>query len=265
MMMACILLVTVCAGAAIPARAHEFWLQPSNYFPAIGEKVRITHHNGQFFHGDTYPYLRQWFQRFDMIDAHSAMPVKGTDGDDPAATLRFANAGTAILVYHSTPDLLTFKTWAMFKSYLADEGLSQILYQHRARGLPETGIREHYVRCAKALIAVGGQVAKDRAVGLPLELLAEKPPTSLTPGERLPVRLLHRGKAAAGALVKIFRKGDRKNPMRLRTDQDGRVLIALPEADAYLLNAVLMRPAKPGARVHWESLWASLTFSTAKR
>lgn len=264
-MIACVAFANALAFPAASAKAHEFWLQPSDYFPRVGEKISVTHHNGQFFHGDTYPYLRAWFRRFVVFDGAGEHPVKGIDGDDPAASLRLAKPGTAILAYVSMPDLLTFKTAEKFKSYLADVGLSRILEQHRARGLPETGVRESYVRCAKALVAVGGKLARDRAVGLPLELVAETPPASLPEGAPLPVRLLHNGKPAPGLMIKVFSKQDRKNPIRVTTDAQGRALIPLPRRDTYLLNAVLMQPQKAGQDVHWTSLWASLTFSTKGR
>jgi uncharacterized GH25 family protein len=58
--------------------------------------------------------------------------------------------------------------------------------------------REIYSRCAKALLVTPGADSEsggfDREIGLPLELVPERPPARLSEGEALPVRLLHEGR-----------------------------------------------------------------------
>lgn len=249
------------AAVSSPVASHEFWLDPVQFMPETGASVPIAHRNGMNFKGETFPYVRAWFKRFTVVDARGERPVKGTEGDDPAAVVAFPQPGLSILVYHSTPDPLVFETMEKFESYLKDEGLEHIAALHRQLGKPQTGIRELYARCAKALVWVGGGSGSDRAVGLPLELVAERNPYQLGAETSLPVRLLHNGKPIEGVMIKVFNGADPTAPGRVRTDAEGRALIELPNAGKYLLNAVHMTPPSPRDKADWTSLWASLTFA----
>ena len=233
---------------SVSATAHEFWLEPVVFMPATGQSVPVVHRIGQNFVGDSFPYVRAWHKRYSLTDGRGERAVKGVEGDDPAVELKFRRPGLAILAYHSTPDELVFETMDRF----AD--------RHRRAGKPEKNIKEVYSRCAKTLIRVGSGTGNDRAVGLPLELVAEKSPYALGPDNVLPVRLLFNGRPLAGATIKVFQTDVPKTHRRLVTDSDGRARISLPTKDRYLLNAVHMHEPPPGAKPDWTSLWASLTF-----
>ena len=245
-----------------PARAHEFWLEPSAYAAETGATVTITHRNGQFFKGNSYPLVRAWYKKFTLVEGENVQDIKGIPGDDPAASLHLAKPGLKIVTYLSTPDFLKFPSWKKFTGYLESEGQGHILARHRARGLSETLVRESYSRCAKTLIAVGNGKGADRFTGMPIELVAEQNPYELAAGAPLPVRLLLHGRPAAGLTIKVFAAADRKTPRRYVTDREGRALVPLPHRGAYLLNAVyIFEPPKDKAgKYEWESLWASLTF-----
>ena len=249
--------------ATFPTQAHEFWLEPVVLTPKVGASVPIVHRIGQNFEGDSYPYVRAWFRRFVHIDARGERPIKGVEGDDPAAEVRFATRGLSILVYHSNSDEAVFETMEKFRAYLADEGLGRFAKAHTDLGKPLSGIRERYVRCAKALVSVGGGGVSDRAVGLPLELIAERNPYELGVDNLLPVRLLHDGKPLEGATIKVFNEKDRKTHRRFITDAEGRAMVELPVKDRYLLGAVqmLVPTASEQKKADWTSLWASLTFA----
>ena len=258
MLAATILLWTLIA----PASAHEFWLEPSDYAPKTGAEVTITHRNGQFFKGNSYPYILAWFKSFTITAGKDVKTVEGTPGDDPAATLTLSKPGLKIIAYHSTPDFLKFPSWKVFTTYLETEGQGPILKRHRARGLSETVVRESYARCAKTLIAVGDGAGEDRFTGMPIELIAQKNPYMLPAGAPLPVLLLLHGKPAPGLTIRVFAKADRKNPVKFVTDANGRATIPLPLKGPYLLNAVYIfepPPEKKGI-YEWASVWASLTF-----
>ena len=253
--------ILLCMTAGL-AQAHEFWLEPSDYAPPVGASIDITHRNGQFFKGNSYPYIRDWFKSFEVHDTRGKRAIKGIQGNDPAATLKMTERGLTIVTYHGTPDLLRFSNWEKFTTYLKSEGQPHILAQHRARGLSETAIKESYSRCAKVLIAVGEGKGHDRATGMPIELIAQDNPYTLPAGKPLRVRLLLRGKPAAGLTIKVFAMANRKAPKSYITDANGRATIPLPHKGAYLLNAVTLfePPADMADKYEWESLWASMTF-----
>ena len=57
-----------------------------------------------------------------------------------------------------------------------------------------------------------------------------------------------------------FSKADPADKIRVRTDKDGRVAVALPKGGVWLVKAVHMVPMARFVRGDWESFWASLTF-----
>lgn len=254
-------LLLVATFVARPSLAHEFWLEPDNYNPAADAKVVISHNYGQYFKGDGLPYVGEWHQRYVVFDGKKEKSVRGYDGDLPAIETKFDDPGLKIFGYFGTPEPQVYDTLEKYDAYLRKVGLDHIVGQHRALGKPETKIRELYARNAKMLLGVGNAKGADRALGLPLELIAERNPYTLKAGDTLPVRLLYRGKPIAGVRVVTFDTQDPKNPSATVTDAAGRAQIALPASGAYLLNAVHMFEPAPGEETDWTSLWASLTFS----
>ena len=102
----------------------------------------------------------------------------------------------------------------------------------------------------------------DQATGMPLELVAQQNPYSLKKGQSLSVQLLKDGNPLAGALIRILTKTDPENIKPVRTDKQGRAQIALQHNGPYLLNAVAMiNKGLPKKDEHWQSLWASMSFS----
>ena len=106
----------------------------------------------------------------------------------------------------------------------------------------------------------------DRAIDLPLELVAEKD-LLLDGADNFDgtnniktFRLLHRGKPLAGALVAAMRPGTTDTDTTARTDRDGRVQFDLRKGGAWRIAAVHMVAPPADIDSDWDSLWASLTF-----
>jgi len=245
----------------LPVVAHEFWLEPDIYHPMPSEKVSIRIRVGQFFKGPTFPYLKDSFNVFDQLQGGKSSPVRGVDGDDPAATLAFVKTGLGVITLHNKPVSLTFDEWEKFNAYLEKEGLKAIPQRHLQAGKPKSGIKEFYARAAKLLLNVGGQGAgEDQYTGMPLELVAELNPYCLGPEEKLPVQLLFKGKPLGDIQITAISKLYPETREIYRTDKTGRALIALNNDGPWLLNAVHMLEPRQGMDAHWFSLWASLVF-----
>ncbi|MBI3436499.1 MAG: DUF4198 domain-containing protein [Proteobacteria bacterium] len=243
------------------ARAHEFWLEPKTFSPQVGQSVAINIFIGEHFKGNSYPYGKDEFNKFVVIDAKGERPVRGIDGDEPAVTMKFTTPGLAILAHYSTPETLKLD-WERFNYYLKLEGLDRIEARHRARNKPMVGITEIYSRCAKLLMSVGAPGGGDRFTGMPLELVAEKNPFTLPPGEALPVRLLFNGKPIADIQIAATAKAAPDKRQLVRTDAEGRAKIDLSiAAGPWLLNAVHMMEPPEGMKADWTSLWASMAFA----
>ena len=203
------------------ANAHEFWLEVSDYAPPPDEDIGLQILIGQRFRGLPYPYLENSFFKFESHQSGSVNRVDGLDGDDnPTTKVSFYNPGLAVIAYHAKDSDLTYDTMDKFEDFLAKEGLERFLTEHRAANKPTKEIEERYYRTAKVLLDIGGTgKGEDSFTGMPLELVAERNPYSLDPGEAFPVRLLQGGAPVAGVLVKAFPKSDPKSVQRLWNDE----------------------------------------------
>lgn len=244
-------------GAAV---GHDFWIEPSSFHPPVPVDLSVALRVGQDFRGEPVPRTASRIVKFAAISAGVERPVEGLPGADPAGLIRIEEPGLSILVYrsnHATAELDAEK----FEQYLAEEGLERIVAERARRGERRKPSREVYSRSVKALVFVGAdRSGSDRPVGLSLELVAEKSPEVLRPGQALPVRLLWEGRPLEGALVVAMSRHDPSRKLSSRTDRQGRVSLSLPAAGIWLVKSVHMVPAPKGTGADWESLWASLTF-----
>jgi len=236
--------------AAGPALAHDFWIEPSSFTPAPGELVTVTLRVGERLEGETVPRNDALIERFAAIDAHGDSPVRGLDGQDPAGVMRPAGAGGSLIVYRS------------LRSRGGRDPATCAAYLARGRRPKVKAGPEVFSRCAKALVAVGGKgsAAFTRPAGLRLEIVPEADPYGLAPGSSLPVRVLFEGKPVGDVLVVALDLSSADRPQRIRADSAGSARVSLPRPGMWLIKAVHMIAAPPGAGAAWESLWASLTF-----
>jgi hypothetical protein len=241
------------------AVSHEFWIEPERFRPALGAKVPIRLFVGQYFKGNSLPFLTDNFERFYYADARGTNNLRGVLGDDPAAALIVRVPGRLWIVLRSTYFDLVYDKPGEFEAFLAKEGIDHLIPRGQRHQLP---VKETYSRSAKSLLVAGkppSRSAPDRAFGLPLELIAESDPhAGKSPEFR--VRLLYRGAALPGALVTAFNKAMPDKRLEARTDASGRARVALDREGIWLLNAVHLFPAPKKSGALWETMWASLTF-----
>lgn len=246
-----------------PARvfAHDFWIEPSSFHPAVGSELAVSLRVGEHFRGDPVPRADPRIVRFVLSSAAGETPIGGLPATDPAGFVRISSPGFSLLAYRSNRTPITLEP-EKFEKYLAEEGLDGVLKARASRGERAKPGREVYSRCAKSLVAGdgSGEAGFDRVLGLTLEIVADASPLKTRPGGRMPFRILYEGKPLAGALVKAIALEDPDNTLDARTDARGRVTLALARKGAWLVKAVHMVPAPPETGADWESLWASLTF-----
>jgi len=260
----------LCAALTLgtgPVLSHEFWIEPEKYQVASGDSVVAKLRNGQKFKGAEQPYLDHRIARFEVIRDAEARPYLGRMGDMPAFTADFIQDGLAVLLHQTRPQTLTYESWEEFQSFIDHKGFAGVRPQHQALGLPDAGFTEQYTRFAKALVAVGQGSGMDQAAGLETEIVALANPYTddLTYG--LPVRLLYQGNPRPRAQVEIFAKAPDGTVSinKILTDAMGEAFIPVAPGHAYLLDAVVLRPAPTGKDYVWESLWAALTFAVPAR
>lgn len=255
------------------AFAHEFWLEPEYYRLTPDQSITASLRNGENFEGASFPYAPQRFSRFIIEAPSSVEAVSSRLGDDPAVN-QSASAGLNLITYVSTGSTVTHDTFDSFKQFLSEEGLMWASSLHADRQLPMASITEVFIRYAKSLVAVGEPTGSDRPTGMELELVALDNPyqsSAGSDGERkvLPVQVLYQGKPLPEVQVSVFYRDEDEvvSVNRLQADAAGQVVIDIAPAGVFMVNAVHLRT--PSARMMlatgavWESLWASLTFSTA--
>lgn len=256
------------AGPVLDTSAHEFWIEPDVAQIDIGDGFSATLKVGQDLAGSTYSYIPARFERFTVTANGATRPVESRVGDNPALHMEADQLGLHIIAYQSKFETLTYSSAEKFQQFLDYEGLDWVLNAHERRGLPADNFKENYTRFAKALVQVGpyhfNSSSNDRAVGLPIELVALQSPFE-PDRKRIEVQLLRSGKALADIQVATFqRNADDSVSRRLtRSNGEGIAEIEIIGDGFVLVSAVQMEALSTGtgeAAPVWQSLWASLSF-----
>jgi uncharacterized GH25 family protein len=258
-----LVITIVIALLASRASAHDFWIEPSTFRPAVGERVTAALRVGQKLSGDPLPRIPTLIDRF-VIKGESGVegPVVGRPGADPAGMALVADAGLHWIGYQSNPYPVALEA-PKFEDYLRDEGLERIIEARKKKGQSAAPGRERFYRCAKALLDTPAGAPShvfDSPLGFTFEIVPRKSPYAIRPGGDLPLTLLFRGKPMVNILVVAMSKDDPEKAVRARTDAKGRVTLNLAHGGFWLIKAVHMEAAPADAGVDWESWWASITF-----
>jgi hypothetical protein len=245
----------------MPILAHDMWIEPTTFSPAAGEIVGVRLRVGQDMLGDPLPRDPKLVNQLVVLDSEGRKPLVGRDGSDPAGYLRIAAPGLHVVGYFSNPSMADL-TAEKFNRYLKEEGLDAIAAARAKRNETNAAVREQFSRCAKSLVFSGApsESQGDKALGFPLELVAERNPYILHSGEDLPIRLTYLNHPLAGTLVVAMNRLSPTEKQSARTDRDGRVNLKLRSNGMWMIKAVHTLPGAAGTNADWSSYWASLTF-----
>lgn len=267
MRLSALLTATVLASSTGLAKAHEFWLTAEDYTIAPEDTLRVGLRIGSGMKGSSLIYLPNDIARFEVLQGDMVRPVEGRMGDNPALVMAGLADGLAIVVHETSDSTLTYTDFVVFQRFVAHKDFATALADHAARGLPEKNFRETYRRHAKSLIAIGEGAGSDRAVGLPIEIVALANPYTDDLTQGLPVLVLLDGVPRADTQVELFQTApDGSVTISLhRTDAEGKALLPMQPGMEYLVDNVVLRRLPnddPAAGPVWHSDWASLTFRT---
>lgn len=241
---------------AAAVQASDTWLQPERFAATPGATLVLDLTNSEGFVG---------FQK--AIEAEQVARVMGRLGGaelKPGATmpteqtLRFPitvmRPGLAVVGVELKPawrELEADKIEAFFQEIRAAEDLREAWM-----ALPEPRRwREHTVRQMKTFVRVGEPAAEERAwaepLGLALEIVPERDPTTLKEGDALPVRVWRNGKPLAGFALAYISAGETREHVAV-TDAEGRATATLDARGAWLVHGTDLRRVTAADR-EWES------------
>ncbi len=148
----------VCSRASF-IEAHDFWLQPSEYWidPDTLDSMTLQVGHGPFRQRSPIPLRR--ITRFQAIapngmavDLHQRLRLgQGAEDGD----FRLNDPGTYVLVLQTDDGAQTHLPAIRFNDYLKVEGLTPALEQRARLQRMDADGSERYSRCAKSIVQVG--------------------------------------------------------------------------------------------------------------
>ena len=254
--------------ASPPLFAHDLWIAPSSFTPALGEPIRLQLVLADGERIETLPRNDAGIVRFVAVGPGGDQPVAGLDGLDPAGFLRPPEPGWYTILYQSSPALTDARS-RHFPRLSAGEGE---LDAGRRAGRERTGAAHHRALPPLDQVAHSGRRSGwsgDRGPGeahprvcrsSSYRARSGRRELAAEPAERdVVVRLLLDGAPLDGALVEVRRLDDRVLATSATTDGEGRVRLRLGPG-SWVATSVHLDPSRP-ATADWESLWSSMTFS----
>jgi uncharacterized GH25 family protein len=251
-------LVLIVLGAANLA-AHYTYIVPQSFRVTSGGTVVVGFHSGDGFPESTAVLKR--LQEPTIHTSRGRLAIDGLkeDGKRLAATVSVADTGHIIVTAVNAASVEEMRP-ASFEEYLAEEGLGHIVAARKERGEAEKPGKERYTMYAKTILLAGTPSdAYKTAVGLPLEIVPEKDPYRLQPGEALPVRVLLRGAPAPNLELRATSATEKAHVVGT-TDAQGRLTVPVSKGQ-WRLHTIHMERAS--GEVDWESLWTTLTFEVS--
>ncbi|HEV8523264.1 MAG TPA: DUF4198 domain-containing protein [Terriglobales bacterium] len=243
------------------AKAHDLYLVTG----IAGAEGKVCARIGEKFPESTGAVTADRLDLFQLRAGDGATPLKGTKEEDQlCATLPANSSGVAEIVVHPRFIKLSAKD---FNSYLEGEKFTVAYRLRRTTGKMNAEGRELYSRYGKLLMGALGEPATKPA-GHILEIVPEKDPAGLKPGEPLRVRVLFRGKPLAGAHVGAVYAGaplaGHDFPVLADTGQDGWAVLKLDRPGLWYARLIHMTQAQGDPEIDWRSYFATITFTVPK-
>lgn len=265
------LLLALCVSArAALVWAHDFWLQPNEYWTDSNAPNFMTLQVGHGPARQRSPIPARRIRHFALIAPDGARVdlrpqlQLGQPGSD--ANFRFEKPGSSLLLLQTDDRAQTHLPALRFNDYLEAEGLTPALEQRtRLHSMAADG-SERYSRCAKSILQIGPFEAGphsnvSKPVGFPLEIVPEVNPYDVSRSTSLPIRVIYFGRPLAGALVKLTNLQQDAAPFEVhRTDGEGRAQFSVPNSGTWLLNVIWTKPLPRTDEVDFETVFSSLSF-----
>lgn len=272
-------LTLVLLFVASSLEAHDLFLRLDSFFVRPQSEVPINVLNGTFINSEN-AVARNRLADLSVVGpsgrAHPDTTAWQATGDTSRLQVRIGDAGTYLVGASTLPREITL-TAKQFNSYLADDGIPDVLAARNKNGELGKGATERYSKHVKALLQAGNARTKgfDTVLGYPAELVPLTNPYLPPSSGWLRVRALVDGKPVANQLIVSggrLRGGGRLGERRARTDAGGVARIRIGARGQWYVKFIHMVPFTGDRSSHpagtpagspapdYESKWATLTF-----
>jgi hypothetical protein len=260
------LLLLITAGTLA---AHDLFLRAESYYLAPHSTARLQVLNGTFSKSEN-AVTKDRLRDLSIVNPSGATTPLDTagwvqTGDTSVVTVRLGESGTYVIGASLRPREIALAA-KDFNSYLASDGLPDILAARRKEGALDRPARERYSKHVKALLQVGSARTGGYAaeLGYPAELVALDNPYALEPGGTIRVRAVVEGSPVANQVVIAGGRtssGGRIAQRSIRTDNEGVGRIRIPSRGVWYVKFIHMAKAAADTTIDYESKWATLTFA----
>lgn len=251
------------ALVATVVSAHDFWLQPDTFTPAVNKPAALSLHVGDHFVSEgEKAHQKKGTVSLKLFSSGDAIDLDARDGDKPAVRFTPKKAGVHFVALERDAKLITLEA-KKFNSYLEEEGLDDVLAARKKAGESDRSGRERYRRYIKSYLRAGDKTddAWKKRAGHKLEIVPLSDPTGPKKKGTFAVRVLFDDKALSEVKVTAFsRDGDKVMTRTARTTAKGEASWKLAESGIHLVRLVFMRRAKDDREADWHSWWAAMTF-----
>ena len=229
---------------SLPSSAHEFWLEPSDFQPKVGDVVTVDLVIGTHFDGFSSPYTPDEIAAFGLIDAAGNTQITGRFGDMPAGQFVVAQVGLSLLYHQTTPSYVTYTKPEKFISFAVEKGFADVAARYQKQTAENFRLVEKYRRFAKSLIMVGPASGQDQLLGLEMELVALTNPYQQSVSKEFTVAVYESGVPRPGAQVTVFIRHTPSDVEKkiITADERGQVHLSLLPGRHYLFDSVKLQP-----------------------
>lgn len=240
--------------------AHEFWVQPDEFWLAPRAALSVTLQVGDSVSRQRSPIPAHRITRFEAIGPTGAALDLRSGG------ARLDQPGAYVVALETDNQAHSRQSAMRFNEYLQAEGLTPALEHRRRTHQMHVDGFERYSRVAKSIVQVGNPrrhapTHVTEPLGLKLEIVPQVSPYAQPRPARLPVRILYDGRPLAGALVKLMDLGqDLASPIESLSDVAGVASFTMPKRGNWLVSVVWTKRLVDAADADYETTFASLTF-----
>ena len=134
------------------AVGHEFWLQPADFFPKVGDAVSVLIRVGENFEGERWGGGSRRAEQLKISNLAGEKDLLSTltqaDSAVFSPNIKIEQSGTQMLTLATNSSFIELEP-AKFLSYLKEDGLENVIEFRQKNNETNKNGRELYRRCAK--------------------------------------------------------------------------------------------------------------------